>query len=141
MANIVIVSTHCYLLAQAINSIHIDVSEIDNSLLRGEDPNRIVKKGNKKKKNKPQLSLEEFREKTKALNTYNIVINYMPVNHNSNMNREESSVQFCVMGRKETEKAFREIVRQIREQIPDQMFLNDLVDKLLDGEDDNQDTD
>jgi len=139
MANIVIVSNHCYLLAQAINSIHIDISEIDNSLLRDENPSRMVKKGNKKKKNKAQLSLEEFNEKTKALNTYNIIINYMPVNNNTNSLRDEASVQFCVMGYNETVNAYREIVRQIREQIPDQMFLNELVDKLLDGEDDDKD--
>lgn len=155
MANIVIVSTHCYLLCEAINSITIDVTNIDNSLLRKEDPslnflNKVLSK--KGKPAKPRRSarrgqgpttkeLQDYSKKVEATSGYQVTISYMPVSNGPQHNPDAQFVQFTVLGYQRAMMAYREIVQQIREQLPDKVFLNELVDKLLESSDDSKDSD
>jgi hypothetical protein len=162
MANIVIVSTHCYLLCEAINSITIDVTQIDHSLLRKEEVslaemlNNVKKpKDSSKRPHKNgniasaahKLAMEEYAKKLEATSGFQITINYQPVNRNLNSNGgqnhnngvpEERLCQFTVLGYDKAMLVYRGVVEQIRQQIPDQVFLNDLVDRLFQEIDDDK---
>jgi hypothetical protein len=69
---------------------------------------------------------------------YNIVIDFIPKNNpnvgGGNLRKsgdENTTVQIRVHGYTRTLSLFQDIVAQIREQIPDEMFLNKLVEQFL----------
>ena len=66
---------------------------------------------------------------------YNIDIRYNPIPRNNNSGRgsDEHSVSIQVVGEKAALKLFKELVQQIREQCPDQAYLDKMVDNILNG--------
>ena len=131
MANIVIVTQQCYLLCEAIN--YIAINEID-----GDNESRLTsffkeepKKGKKAKK-PTKKQIEEWKRQQ-----FQIIIDFVPANgitvgsssHKSGGNT--ATVAIKVSGRDKCLGLFSHMVEQIREQIPDNKFLDDIVNKFL----------
>jgi hypothetical protein len=138
MPSVVIITEECYLLAEAINYIVINEDEEghDDREYMLDKPGRRGKKG--KRKRPLSESNKAIREYIQERKPFVIVINFIakgaPPNGGSSMSKhsgDNSGVQLKVMGLRRTLKAFRSIVGQLREQIPDEKFLDTLVDRFL----------
>jgi hypothetical protein len=132
MANVVIVTRQCYLLCESIN--YIAINEVDDE--RKQEYSSMTARRRKKKKTAKQKA-------ALAAKQYNILIDFIPVNRtgvnfnspSSNKNSDDSTtVAITVTGRERCGELFNDMVSQIREQIPDQLFLDKLVEKFLTGE-------
>ena len=72
----------------------------------------------------------------KYVNYYSIDIDFVPIpNTNANNTRRDDNgfVSIRVIGEKVAKNLFVEIVKQIRDQIPDQKFLDDMLNNMLLG--------
>lgn len=152
MASVVIVTEQCYLLAEAINFIVINEcdepsDDRDYMLDEHKRPSSVKKK---KKKTKTQAQKDaEIRLYIQERKPFNIVINFIakgsPGNTSGQMQKsrdDNSGVHIRVMGLRRTLRVFRDIVRQMREQIPDEKFLDTLVEEFLTStEDENKQID
>jgi len=133
MASIVIVTQQCYLLCEAINYIAInEIDENDERKLSIFDKPKRGKKG--KKLTRKQI--EDLRKQ------FQIVIDFVPasgvqLNANSRNNTNTATVAIKVSGRERCLALFTHMVEQIREQIPDNKFLDEIVNKFL--QEDNKD--
>ncbi len=137
MASIVIITKQCYLLCDAINYIVInEVEEDDKNQVRMflNRPSKRGRKAKPKKLTKKQLDLINGRQ-------FQIIIDFIPVgnsNNNSGNNSmtrksgsETTTVAITVTGRDKCLELFSHMVEQIREQIPDHMFLDRIVERFL----------
>ena len=139
MANIVIITKQCYLLCEAIN--YIAVNEVrDDDAMDAFDRvmrKRAARKSGRKRSlapKKPTALERRIAETTQ----YQIIIDFIPVagKHSPNIKSngvtpESASVGFTVTGRKTCLELFSHMVEQLREQIPDHMYLDKLVEKFL----------
>ena len=122
MANpIVLVTDHCYLQCQSVNSIIIN--EPDGS----DDDGRLFILRKRKKKS--------AKKKVTPKQKYQICIDFVPVAvsnvNGSGRNDFSVTVTVSIMGHEACLKLFGELCHQIREQLPDHLFLNQLVDRFL----------
>lgn len=134
MASVVIVTRQCYLLCEAIN--YIVINEVED------DQPEWTSIGKKKKK--PVIGVALKNAYIKERKPYQIVIDFIPTggpqqNQNNNSLRKSSNddstkVAITVQGLERAVALFQDMVAQIREQIPDQVFLDKLVEKFLVGE-------
>jgi hypothetical protein len=134
MASIVIVTSQCYLLAEAINFIVIN--EDDDSIDREWRPNAP-------KQRKVRNTNKVVREYMMERKPFNINISFIPkagaaqansssLSSSSKHNSDNSTlVSVKVHGLQRTLKVFQDIVSQLREQIPDELFLDRLVERFL----------
>ena len=129
MASIVIVTKHCYLLCETINYIAINEVEEHDLDLRFFEKRKRGKKPTKKQVD--AWKKEQFQ----------IIIDFVPANgvnpqntthHNGNGNT--TAVVIRISGREKCLSLFSHMVEQIREQIPDNKFLDDIVEKFLQEE-------
>ena len=107
---IVVVTGRAYLMAEAINHICLYT---DGTYL--ESPNG---------------------KEMKYVDYYSIDIDFIPIpNTNANNNRRDDNgfVSIRVIGEKVAKALYTEIVKQIRDQIPDQKFLDDMLSSMLLG--------
>jgi hypothetical protein len=127
MASIVIVTSQCYLLAEAIN--YIVINEVDDSDDREWQPktakNRKIRRNNR--------VLRDYIVERKP---FNIVIDFIPKNQpqnasNKNNGDASSVITIQVHGLNRTLRVFQDVVSQLREQIPDELFLDKLVERFL----------
>lgn len=129
MASVVIVTSQCYLLAESLN--YIIINEDDDSDSREWQPktakNRKVRRNNK-----------VVRDYILERKPFNIIIDFVPkgqpqnaAHHNKNSNDESSVITISVQGLNRTLRVFQDIVSQLREQIPDELFLDKLVERFL----------
>jgi hypothetical protein len=134
MANIVIVTEQCYLLCEAINFIVInEVSDDEDDSLfetkRSKARNKKVKKPVK-----PQVDNRRF----------NIIIDFIPTGgaipsqqlKKSGSTPGSAHVSIAIVGKDYCIKLFSHMVKQIREQIPDNRFLDSIVEEFLQGDQD-----
>ena len=118
MAQIVIVTKQCYLICEGINFISVDeVKQDDYKASYGSRPKT------KKKKSEDDVM-------------YEITIDFIPAANNSaannsNRNRDLGSVTINVLGRTRCLALFEDMVKQIRDQMPDVLWLNKLVENFL----------
>jgi len=131
MSSVVIVTSQCYLLAEAIN--YIVINETDDSNDREWEPSRRSKVP--KSQRRLNSVMREYLEERKP---FNIVINFVPkgapqsnLPQKRNSNGDTSTVSINAHGLRRTLKVFQDIVAQLREQIPDERFLDTLVDRFL----------
>lgn len=131
MASIVIVTRQCYLVCESIN--YISVHEVDEedkaeSLFYSPPP---PKKYRKKPTAKQQL-LDKLK---RAAQLYQIQIDFVPTqgnnSNNSRNNNGNSSVTITVRGYDRCLDLFGEMINQIREQQPDKLFLDKMVEKFF----------
>lgn len=133
MASIVIVTKQCYLICESINyiivnEIYEDDAESDLSMFSLREKPR--KKRKTRRPTKKELDLIESKQ-------YNVVIDFVPINGINPNNGNKSlignnhSVAIRVTGRSNCLELFSHMVEQIREQIPDHMFLDRMVEKFL----------
>ena len=127
MSELVIVTPNCYLICEAIH--HITVSDSDKEekqFITRRKPNRRGIRKTSSKRNKAAQS-----------KIYQITIEYVPLSNSqknismSNSNRETQTVTINVCGQERCYGLFRDMVSQIREQMPDQMYLDKIVEKIL----------
>jgi hypothetical protein len=129
MAAIVIVTQQCYLLCEAIN--YIAINEVDEN-----EERKLSIFENSKKKGK---KLTKKQRETLAKQQYQIIIDFVPangvtLNQNSRNNTNTATVAIRVTGRDKCLGLFSHMVEQIREQIPDNKFLDEIVNKFLQEE-------
>lgn len=139
MASVVIVTEQCYLLAEAINYIVINEDE-ENHHDRDYMLDAPKKRKGSKKKSLGQKN-KDIREYIQERKPFAIAINFIPKgapqqsHHSSSLAKhgsgDSTAVHIHVMGLRRTIKVFRDIVRQLREQIPDEKFLDTLVENFL----------
>ena len=133
MANIILVTKQCYLLCESIN--YIAVHEMDeedkaDSLLYTPP----VKRKSRKKLTPKQQLLEKLK---RAAQLYQITIDFVPVpnvvasNGNSRSNSGTTSVDITVRGYERCIELYMEMIQQIREQQPDKLFLDKMVEKFF----------
>lgn len=117
---VVLVTNKNYVLAERVDEIYITEEEKSN--------NSIFKTPSRRRKGK------------KAVHAgpdilYRININYVPIGQ-SNPNRNGDSGSVCTIStfdKKVAERIFAEMVKQIREQCPDQVYLDKIIEKELLG--------
>jgi hypothetical protein len=133
MAEIILVTRQCYLVAEAINHISLhemNEDEKDESLFYTPP---IKRKRRKKLTAKARL-LEQLK---KAAQLYQITINFKPVagsqpnNGKHHSNYDESHVNITVRGYDRAIELYRDMISQIREQMPDRLFLDKMVENFL----------
>ena len=131
MPNIVIVTKQCYLLCEAIN--YIAINEVDEN--NDQKLSFFDKPASGKKRKKPtKKQLEEWQRQQ-----FQIVIDFVPANGvtpstsglSKHSNGNTTTVAIKVSGRDNVLALFSHMVEQIREQIPDNKFLDDIVSKFL----------
>ena len=132
MASIVIVTKQCYLLCESIN--YIAINEVDEDqeerAVKFFDTHKKKRKGAKPTKKQ----LEEWKKQQ-----YQIIIDFVPVNsistNNNSLSRkgggDSSTVAIRVSGKDRCLDLFAHMVKQIREQIPDNKFLDDIVEEFI----------
>lgn len=132
MANIVLVTKQCYLLCESINyiSVHeMSESEKEDSLFFTPPPRKRRKKLTPKQK-----LLEKLK---KAAQLYQIHIDFVPVqnsNQNANNGRRgdgTSSVAITVRGYDRCIALYMDMIQQIREQQPDKLVLDKMVERFF----------
>lgn len=131
MANIVLVTRQCYLLCESINYISVhELSEEDK-----EDSLFYTRPKRRKKKMTPK---EKLLDKLKrAAQLYQISIDFVPVqNSNANANNGRrsdgtSSVAITVRGYDRCIALYMDMIQQIREQQPDKLFLDKMVERFF----------
>jgi len=106
---VAIVTSRCFVLAKAINNIVI------------------------------RPNMDHYG--SKPVMFYDIHIDYIPEDHgnqnNSHRNGEGQNVVVVrVRGEQSALKLFKELVQQMREQMPDQVYLDKMVENILDGKKD-----
>lgn len=134
MASIVIVTKQCYLICEAIN--YIAVNEIRDSDAENALKNYGV---NKRKVKKKTMNLRERVKYHKTEQLHKITIDFIaaPTHSGPNAPRnggtgsETSSVDITVRGNDRCMALYNSMVNQIREQMPDQVYLDNLIDKFL----------
>jgi len=142
--SLVIVSSYCYLLCEAVNHISVDIcgedEHADAKELSWET--RSKSKAKKVKKAKRPTSYEKRMAAKRKEAFYQVTINFAPINRNNSGGGmiggkgggDERSLYIIVQGHDVAQSLYHEIVHQIREQLPDQLFLDGLVNRLLGGE-------
>jgi len=136
MSNLVIVTKHCYLICESIRYIVINDME-DNKTMRISDdfdddddtPKKAVKL------TKRQKQQEQRHKRWMQVRRYRIIIEYNPVGRPGQQisQGEYARFSFDVAGKSECLAVFQDMVMQIREQMPDQVYLDKLVDKMFCG--------
>lgn len=133
MSQIVIVTEKCYLVCESINFITIDEVEEDCAKESAPYP---YSSSRRRKKKASKLTREERIQNAR----YKIVINFVPLARSgqgsptSKNYGDNSAVGIVVYGRSRCLQLFGSIVEQIREQMPDQIFLDKLVERLISQE-------
>jgi len=133
MAEIVIVTRQCYLVAESIN--HISVHEMDEE--DKADSLFYVPK-TKRSKNRKMTPKQQLLDKLKrAAQLYQININFTPLagtssngqlKHSSNGNE---AVTIVVRGYDRAMELYHDMISQIREQLPDRLFLDRMVETFF----------
>ena len=132
MASIVLVTKQCYLLCESIN--YISVHEMNDEEKENVFYDRPRKRRGRKKLTAKQKLMEKLR---KAAQLYAITIDFIPVPNNTNASPSNSrrdgtsSVTISVRGYERAVELYRDMIAQIREQMPDKLFLDKMVEKFF----------
>lgn len=132
MASIVIVTRQCYLLCESINfiSVHeMDEADKEDSLFFSPK----LKRKSKKKLTPKQQLLEKLK---KAAQLYKITIDFIPTptgsTNSSGLSKgNHGSVDITVRGYDRCIELYMDMISQIREQQPDKLFLDKMVEKFF----------
>lgn len=136
MSSIVIVTNQCYLLCDAIN--YIAIREIYED--QEEDDRLILNRRKRKRKlTQKQKMMQKLKKETQL---YEISIDFVSTNNgnaqsNSRHGGPDNSLTIVVRGYDNCLTLYKDMVDQIREQLPDKVFLDKLVDRFLDGKEES----
>lgn len=119
--SMVIVTSRCFVLAERIN--HVDIDEIQ------EDDYGHIRRA---KRNKAAVSRKKAKPNLPLLTRYKITIQYLPVS-SPNSRNDLRECEINTFDRAVALKLFSEIVKQYREQNPDQTYLDKIVESFLGG--------
>ena len=75
--------------------------------------------------------------KRQSVVAYNIVVTFEPININNSSSQSRNdnmTVEIKVFGLKRATLLMRDMIKQIREQCPDQLYLDKIAEKFLTGE-------
>jgi hypothetical protein len=133
---VVIVSRQAYLICESIN--YIVINEADDN----EDGFSLSSK-----RKKTPASTKRQREYIKLHKPYSIVIDFISTtkgqgggsNRNGMGGGDSDNVRITVHGLDRTVALYTEIVEQIREQMPDVLYLDKLVDRFLTNKEKDKD--
>ena len=139
MSNIVIVSSYCYLLCEAINSISVDVAGrhddvFDSDSVLKDFRKSLSKSKSSRYKTKRQRDKEKKEEEQRKNELYyQVSINFVPNGGYQNGSLDQRVVTIMVQGHDKAKALYTEMVQQIREQLPDQLYMKELVEKFLEN--------
>jgi hypothetical protein len=128
--SLVIVTDKCYLLCESIN--YMSLNEGDSDTYYEE-----VKLKLRKSKGKIMPLTSSQRDQLENFRIYSLTIDFIPSptanssSSNSSRNSETATVSITLRGKAAAEALFSDVVGQIREQIPDHKFLNELAERFL----------
>lgn len=137
MAEVIIVTKQCYLVAESINHISIhemSESEKDDSLMWSAPSTRDRRRA---RKMTPKQKLLDSLKKQAQL--YQITINFTAGHQNQNSSSIHKSghggsvdtVNITVRGYDRALELYQDMLRQIREQLPDKLFLDKMVENFF----------
>lgn len=129
-----IVTSRCFIACEKVTSVVIEENIPERT--------RVRPKKTKAKKNKLGKLAAPVAEPPKQ---FTITVSYYPLAKQTNNQNgygssssstgiEECSIDLRVFGKKESYDLYREIVKEVRDQHPNEGYLDELVDKLLAGE-------
>jgi len=132
MASIVIVTKQCYLLCEAIN--YIAINEVQD-----DDDKELSSMFDKPKRGRKSRKPTKKQVEAWKRQQYQIVIDFVPANGinptNGNQLRKSggdtATIGIKITGRDRCLDLFAHMVEQIREQIPDNKFLDEIVEKFI----------
>lgn len=113
MSSIVIVTDHCYLSCENINHVRMEELHLTDERWTY---------------NKKTLQVSD------SAKHYQISIDFDPVVTNNTSHKQRNCsevVKVIITGKKNAHSVYREIIHQIREQTPDKLYLDKLVDKFF----------
>jgi len=127
---VVIVSKQAYLICEAINYIVIDETDEDESDWDG---------SSSRKKKRPTATTRRQKEYIRKHKPYIVRINFLSATKGNQQNAnslrngggDADQVNIRVHGLDNTINLYAEIVEQLREQMPDVLYLDKLVEKFL----------
>lgn len=117
----IIVTDRCFIAAKAIHYVTIQENKV-----AFEDTSKLGKFAQLRNfflKKVPSRPTQEVTE-------YRILINYSP---NTQISNGEETCVITLFDKASTYKLFKEIVTQYREQNPDEVFLNKIMESFLEG--------
>jgi hypothetical protein len=132
MPNIVIVTNRTYMLCESINYMALNEGESDDYYDQVAVKILNIKKdanGNFKRSKDPTKQQQIVLDNSRL---YNVSIDYVPIK-NGTIGSGTDVVTITVRGKNTAEALFKDIVEQVREQIPDNKFLDALVTRFLSG--------
>ena len=122
--SLVIITKRCFLVCERVTSI-------------------IIEESNNFEKEKIQESSRRFnflkkKIKETKLDEWVICVNYIPESVNASSgkiypsgSKEEKTLELLITGKREAFALFNEMVHEIREQNPDLLYLDKLIEKML----------
>ena len=119
-----IVTSKCFLVCEKVISVVVEELAPDGLAKRAYT---TAKKKNKKTKKTLRVKKPEL--------TYSIAISYYPLasnNHGGSI-RDEHSLEVRVTNKEEAAKLYKEIIKEVQEQHPNEGYLDTLVDRVLLG--------
>ncbi len=126
-----VVTKRCFLACEKVNSVVLQEIIPDHPMPR--------KKRTKSKKGKKGLKKLVKPVATEVPKQFSISIGYYPLQRSSNPNARnddsEYSLDLTVVGKKEAQALYAEIIQEIQEQHPGEGYLDKLVAKLLENPD------
>lgn len=130
-----IVTNRCFLACEKVTSVTVEELAPDERLkVLEKAPPKKVKKGKKTKKPK------KLPKPTEKQPIFCISISYYPLstngnNYNNQRDPQENCMEVRVAGQDKAFKLYSDIIREVQEQHPNEAYLDNLIDKVLAGED------
>lgn len=126
--SLVIMTKRCYLVCESVSSIILEETE------RGDSESKFYVPKFLSKKRKLRPVDENAREWTIEIN-YTAHSTFGPKSGTyAKSGADEQSISVTVTGTKEANLLYKEIIKEIQEQCPDILFLDQLVDRILNQE-------
>ncbi len=134
---VVIVTDNCYLVCKAIN--YITINDF------GEDqPKADFDFDMPRRRKQHQRSQRSLTEKERdARRVYRIVVDFVPLDgspmpqqaptfsRSTRNSADTYCVEMTITGKDNVHKVFRDMIEQLREQLPDQLFLDKLFERMF----------
>lgn len=131
--DVVIVTEQCYLICENIVSVIVQaLTSDDDDLFDIQSPARHAptKKRHKRPKRLTQKQ-RMMRDLQDRLQYQKVIITYIPVGAGTGLRPSLETIYIIVKGKKECQDFYNKVVQQLREQLPDVMYLDQLVERLL----------
>lgn len=119
-----IVTNRCFLVCEKVVSVIVQE-------LPAEKPMVIRRKKNKKTATKKIVKKSQPEKFTISISYYPIGLGKPTSSYNNNSSGQEFTLDLQVTGKEETLALYKEIIKEVQEQNPDEAYLDKLVSNIL----------